>query len=551
MNILDLAGELRKANRLRQIATTLTKYQLQSVKTSLSNALTGLFEDRADPAEREGAAQLIRQIVQDLGPTYVKFGQWLSVRPDFVPPDVILEFEKLQDRLPPVPFSKIKRSVEREIGGPIERVFASFDQNPLSTASIAQVHRAVLKSGQEVAVKVQHHNLRKIFDVDLAVIRSFADWAVNRWPHLKLHRPEDLLASFRDTLHDETDFLLEAKNQERIAGLFKRSPWMHIPKVYWEHTTSRLLVMEYLDGFKVSQDEFFEKWNLDRSLIAKRLSRSMFRQIFRHGVFHSDPHPGNILFLPDNGIGLIDFGIVGKLGDDLRNRFLDWFYATIYRDVDLFERTFLAVGHQLAPIDRIQFRSDCLDYIDEMHFQPVGRISFARILVATNRILYRHKISAPPTFLFFFKAISTMEGVMRRVDPAFDWRDDWGPRLRQIVGKRYSVPSLARHYAGVARDYDRLIASYPEDMRQVMRRLKDGRFEAEIQIPELKAHVEEIKKGLNKVALALLISSVVFGLFFIGRGQGDAFAPWVAQAAMQFWWVTIILFLIVLYLRKR
>ena len=234
MNILDLAGELRKANRLRQIATTLTKYQLQSVKSSLSSALTGLFENRADPAEREGAAQLIRRIVQDLGPTYVKFGQWLSVRPDFVPPDVIQEFEKLQDRLPPVPFAEIKRSVEREIGGPIERVFASFDQTPLSTASIAQVHRAVLKSGQEVAVKVQHHNLRKVFDVDLAVIRSFADWAVERWPHLKLHRPEDLLAQFRDTLYDETDFLLEAKNQERIAGLFKKSPWLHIPKVYWD-----------------------------------------------------------------------------------------------------------------------------------------------------------------------------------------------------------------------------------------------------------------------------------------------------------------------------
>lgn len=551
MNILDVPGELQKANRLRQIATTLTKYQLQSVRNSLSNALAGIFADRADAEESTSTAQLIRRVVQDLGPTYVKFGQWLSVRPDFVPPDLIQEFEKLQDRLPPVPFATIKRLVEREIGGPIERVFASFDQIPLSTASIAQVHRAVLKTGQEVAVKVQHENLKHVFDTDLAVIRSFSDWAVERWPHLKLHRPEDLLASFRNTLYDETDFTLEAKNQERIAGLFKKAPWMRVPKVYWEHTTSKLLVMEYLDGFKLTQDEFFEKWNLNRTLIAKRLSRSMFRQIFRHGVFHSDPHPGNILFLPDNKIGLVDFGIVGKLGDDLRNRFLDWFYATIYRDVDLFERTFLAVGQQLAPIDRIQFRSDCLNYIDELHFQPAGRISFARLLIATNRILYVHKISAPATFLFFFKAISTMEGVMRRVDPDFDWREDWGPRLRKLVQDRYSVPSLARRYSKVALDYERLITSYPEDMRQVMRRLKDGKFEAEIRIPELKGHVEEIKKGLNKVAVALLISSVVFGLFFIGRGQGDTFAAWIPAVAMQFWWVTLILVLIVMYLRKR
>jgi ubiquinone biosynthesis protein len=551
MNILDVPGELRKANRLRQIATTLTKYQLQSVKNSLAGVFERLFSRDAEPPEPESGARLIRQIVQDLGPTYIKFGQWLSVRPDFVPPDIIQEFEKLQDRLPPVPFATIKRSVEQEIHGPIESVFASFDQYPLSTASIAQVHLAVLKTGEEVAVKVQHRNLRHRFDVDLAVIRSLADWAVGRSPHLALHRPEDLLASFRETLQDETDFLLEAKNQERIAATFKRSPWMHIPKVYWDHTTPRLLVMEYLNGFKVTQHEKFDEWGLNRNLLARRLSRSMFRQIFRHGVFHSDPHPGNILFMPDNGIGLIDFGIVGKLGDDLRNRFLDWFYATIYRDVDLFERTFLAVGRQLQPIDKIQFRSDCLDYIDEMHFQPAGRISFARIMLATNRILYRHKISPPPTFLFFFKAISTMEGVMRRVDPDFDWRDDWGPRLRTMVGARYSAQALIRKYAKVAGDYDRLIASYPDDIRQVMRRFKEGRFETEITIPELKGHVEAFKKSVNKVAMALIVSSVIVGLFFIGRGQGAQFVWGLPRAAVEFWWVTAALLLIAWYFRKR
>src|SRR5262249_25070395 len=155
----------------------------------------------------------------------------------------------------------------------------------------------------------------------------------------------------------------------------------------------------------------------------RRLSRCMFRQIFEQGFFHSDPHPGNVLFMRDNQVGLVDFGIVARLPDDLRNRFLDWFYAVVNRDLDLFEETFLSVGRPAGPIDRMQFRNDCLEYIDELYFQRSGQLSFARVLVITNRILYRHKISAPPTFLFFFKAISTMEGVARGLDPDFDWRE--------------------------------------------------------------------------------------------------------------------------------
>jgi ubiquinone biosynthesis protein len=503
------------------------------------------------PEEAHGARQ-IREIVQHLGTTYIKFGQWLSVRPDFVPPDVIQELEKLQDRLPPVPFAIVKRTVERELRKPIDQVFSMFDEYPLSTASIAQVHRAVLKSGgEEVAVKVQHPNLRRMFTVDLAVIRSVAEWAIERSPHLALHRPDDLISSFKNILMDEIDFLLEAKNQERIAQLFERTPWMRIPRVYWDHTTEKVLVMEYLDGFKLSQEELFASWGLDRRLLAKRLSRSMFRQVFKYGIFHSDPHPGNILFMRDNQIGLIDFGIVAKHGDDLRNRFLDWFYATIYRDVDLFEETFLAVGRQLAPIDRIQFRSDCLDYIDEMHFQPAKRISFARVLVSTNRILYRHKVSPPPTFLFFFKAISTMEGVIRRIDPDFDWRADWGPRLRKLAEARYSAAALIRKYRKAARQYEQMIVNYPDDFRDVVKRIKDGRFENEISMPELKSHVEEIKAGLNKVATALVVAAVVFGLFMTGRGHGEAFVWSLPRLLAEFWWVAVILFLIAFYFRKQ
>src|SRR5262249_42649751 len=215
------------------------------------------------------------------------------------------------------------------------------------------------------------------------------------------------------------------------------------------------------------------------------------------------------------------------------------------------EQTFLDVGRQLAPIDRIQFRSDCLEYIDELHFQPAGRISFARVLASTNRILYRHKISPPPTFLFFFKAISTMEGVVRRIDPDYDWREDWGPRLKKLIEARYSAQAIIKKYSKVARDYDRLIAAYPDDLRGALGKIKDGKFEMEVRMPELRGYVTEIGAALNKVAVAVVIASVVFGLFFVGRGQGPGFLPSILRASVQVWWVVLALLIVVWYVRRR
>jgi ubiquinone biosynthesis protein len=556
MNILEVPARVRKARRLRQIAGTFIKYKLISAKERLLDVTPGALlarargRERAIHDERTGATR-IREIIQELGTTYIKFGQWLSVRPDFVPPDVIHELEKLQDRLPPISFATVTRVVERELGRPLRQVFAEFDRYPVSTASIAQVHRAVLVTGEEVAVKVQRPGLKQLISDDLLVIRSLTDWAIKHYPYLAFHRPDDLIASFRVTLMEELEFTTEARNQERIAENFKGNRWLRIPKVYWSHTTDRLLVMEFLPGFKLTTPELFAEWGLDRKLLARRLSRCMYRQIFEHGFFHADPHPGNILFMKDNQVGLVDFGIVARHSDDLRSRFLDWFYAVVYRDLDLFEETFLAVGRPAAPIDRVQFRNDCLDYIDELHFQRSGRLSFVRVLGITNRILYRHKISAPPTFLFFFKAISTMEGVARGLDPDFDWREHWGPKLRRMMEARSSPAELFNRYRQAARRYDRAFVDFPDDFRAIVKRIKDGRIEGELSIPELRGYVTELRIALNKVAVAIVVAATILGLFVVGRGRGLGFLPWLAVNLVGLWWIVALLLLVAFYFRRR
>jgi ubiquinone biosynthesis protein len=549
VRIHEIPGQVRKAARLADMTAVLAKYGVVSASGTL-NPIDLLSRLRSAKSRREGKARAYRKIIEELGTTYIKFGQWLSVRPDFVPPEVIHELERLQDHLPPVPFRVIQRTIQRETGKPLDQIFSRFDPQPISTASIAQVHVAVLRTGEKVAVKVQHPNLKRLIKADLEILQSVANWAEGNWPQLKLHRLDEAIFTFQSTLMDEIDFTIEANNQMRMAKLFEGTPWVRVPKVYTEPGTERFLVMEYLPGLKASQHDRFPEWGLDSKLLAQRLGQAMFRQIFEFGFFQSDPHPGNILFMKDNAIGLVDFGIIESFDRILRDKLVDWIYAAVYRDVDLFTQTFLDVAKPLASIDLIQFRNDCIDYLDEIHFQSAERISFARLLRMTNRLQYKYKISSPPTFVSIFKTISTLEGLARRLDPDFDWRAEWGPGLRKIFEERYSVESLHKKYWNILKDYDRLTAEFPNDFREVIKRVKEGKIAAEIYIPELQGYVVEIRSAMYMLATSIVIASIVFGLFFLGRGQGFQFLPELLGAAAEFRWVIVALVIMLLYIRK-
>jgi ubiquinone biosynthesis protein len=443
------------------------------------------------------------------------------VRPDFVPPEIIKELEKLQDRLPKISYDIIQRTIRQETGKTIDELFLRFDREPISTASIAQVHHGVLRTGEEVAVKVQHPGLEAGIKTDLDILRGVAERAESKWPRLELHRLGDAIDAFEATLMDEIDFRVEGANQDRMRQLFRNTPWVHVPRVHWDYTTERVLVMEYLEGLKVNQSDLFPEWGLDRKLLATRLSDSMFRQIFEFAFFQSDPHPGNVLFMENNHIGYVDFGIIDRFDRLLLSKLLDWIYATVYRDIDLFTQTFLDVSKALAPIDRIQFRNDCMDYLDEAHFQAVDRISFARLLSISNRLQYRHKISSPPTFVSIFKTISTLEGLARRLDPQFDWRDEWGPKLKEMIRQRYCPDAIHDKYRRAIRDYDKLVMNFPDDYRDIVQKIKDGRVDA--YLPQLDPYVDRIEKALTKLCLALIVASVFFGLCYLGRGKPPYF----------------------------
>jgi ubiquinone biosynthesis protein len=537
--IYNLPAKTRKVNRLGEIAAVFVKYQVISATRGIfilnPIALFSRLVDHAGSrSKRNSRAELLRKIVEDLGTTYIKFGQWLSVRPDFVPPEIIKELEKLQDRLSPVSYDLIQRTIQEETGRTIDQIFLRFDRAPISTASIAQVHRAVLKTGEEVAVKVQHRDLAGRIKTDLDILRSMAEWAEEKWPHLSLHRMGSAIDAFEATLMDEINFLVEAGNQERMKELFRDTPWVHVPRVYWEHTTERLLVMQFLTGLKISEEHRFPEWGLDRKILATRLSDSMFRQIFEFAFFQSDPHPGNVLFMEDNHIGYVDFGIIEKFDRILRNKLLDWIYGTIYGDVDLFAQTFLDVSKQLAPVDKIQFRNDCMDYLDEARFPRADRISFARLLAISNRLQYRHKVSSPPTFVSIFKTISTLEGLARRVDTNFDWREEWGPKLKKLMERRYCPEAVHSKYWRMIREYDRLVVNFPDDFRDVVRTITEGKFEANMYLPQLDAYVKRVERSLNQLSIAVVLGAIIFGLFFLRKNVGQVISEMYRDHFWQF-----------------
>ena len=560
MSVFALPAKIQKINRLRQIASILVKHQVISTSrkawtynpVALVRRLAGHTQSLDD---KEAQGRLIRSIIEDLGTTFIKFGQWMSVRPDIVPSEILVELEHLQDNLAPLPFKTIRRAVEAELGRPLDEVFSQFDQQGISTASIAQVHRAVLHTGEEVAVKVQHPYLRRRINTDINILNSLALWAVKNWPHLAMFNPDKLIANFRQNLLKELDFTTEAKKHNQMTKSLNELKWIHVPQVHWQYTSQRLLVMEFIHGFKLDQVKQDPDVDLDPRLLALRLSESLFHQIFRMGLMHGDPHPGNLLFLEGNRIGLVDYGIVMTISSTMADKLKDWFCAIVYRDTGLLERTFLEVFTPLAEMDRYVFRNDCQDYIDEHHFQPSHRISAGKIFAVFSNLLYKHKISTPPIFPLVFKVINTMEGVCLRLDPNFDWRQDWKPKFDDLITQHRSPDAVARRSIDLLGDYQRLTRELPDDLREIIKQFKGANLNVVYNLSEdldttVRSQVGQLTRALNKLGAALIVSATILGLFHFLKDRDVQFLPWLADSFAPFWPVVLILATLFFYFRR-
>ena len=328
----------RHLNRYRQILTVLFKYgfgdllEMLKIDQYIEVGLQMISRKRANRVERLSRPQRLRMAFEELGPTYVKLGQILSTRPDLVPMEYIEELSRLQDKIPAFPFEKVRRVVSSEFGMSPEEVFDSLEEEPFASASIGQVHRAVLKDGEAVAVKFQRPGIEKIIEVDLEIMLHLATLAEHHIEELSFHRPVKIVEEFAKTLEKEIDYKNEATNMERIARHFIDDPLVYIPKVFRDTTTTRVLTCEFIEGIKISDIESLDAAGLDRGIITARGADLVLKQIFVHGFFHADPHPGNIFVLPDNVICLLDFGMTGIVDRQTRENFVDLLDSIVHQD---------------------------------------------------------------------------------------------------------------------------------------------------------------------------------------------------------------------------
>lgn len=379
----------------------------------------------------------VRQALGELGPTFMKIGQFASTRPDIIPKPVLKELEQLQDRAPLIRFEDVRRTVEQELGDPIKRLFREFDPSPLAAASIGQVHYAVLHTGEAVVVKVQRPNISTVIQTDLEILKDIVTLIEQRLPKAKDYALHGMLGEFSRWLEKELDYTAEGKNAEKMAKGFERDPQVIIPRIFWEFTTRRVLTMAYVDGVKLNDRQKIAALHYDEKTIAAHISKALLQQILRDGFFHGDPHPGNVFVLSGGRIAFVDFGIVGNLTPVMKRRFANLISALTRRNTKSMVKAMLQLGVVPQNVDLDRLRQD-LDGLRRKHLDvPIAQTSLPELVNDLLTMAFQHRIEVPSDFILLGKSLLTLEGIVHELDPTLSVADLAKPFRFQFIKESF------------------------------------------------------------------------------------------------------------------
>jgi ubiquinone biosynthesis protein len=453
----------------------------------------------------------LRLVFEELGPTFIKFGQLLSTRIDLIPPDVIRELTKLQDHAPPFPSETARKIVEEELGKPADALFAQFSAEPIAAASIAQVHLAILPSGEKVVVKVQRPGIHAQVAADLNILETLARGLERYVQESRAFYPTDLVAFFRKSITRELDFLSEGRHAERFRHNFADSPDVCIPKVYWPLTAGRVLVMEDLEGIRVDDTTKLKEAGIDLKETALKGAKAFLKQVFVDRFFHADPHPGNFSILPDGRLALVDFGIVGRLDSDLLEETASVLLAVADWDAARAARHLLRIQVSEDEIDEESFKSDLAYLIEGYAGRPLKEISIGHVLNDTIRIAAHYKMRMPHDCLLLGKAIVTIEGVGRLLDPDFDMLSVAREYARQYALSRFKPAYIKGRIEDIASDLVYLLRELPSDLQLILKKATKGRLKLEFQHRGLDTFIGEMDKSSNRLSFGIIVAALIIG----------------------------------------
>ena len=505
MRITSIPQIYRNANRWREILSILSKYGLAGWLSRFEFAPgKSLLKDRNGEAIAKQSPEVcIRLAIEELGPTFIKLGQIMSTRPDVVGSEMASELEKLQVNVPEDTFEQVSATIRDELGQSLEELFDDFTEAPIASASIGQVHRAELQNGDVVAVKVQHQDISERVNIDLDIFMGLAQLA-ERIPEFESYRPTAMAAEFQRALRRELDFVRECRHIEQFSRAFEENDDILIPKIYPELCGERVLVMQWVDGISLAKTGEIQKAHVELGDVARAGAEMYLEMIFNHGIYHADPHPGNLLLTPEGKIGLLDFGMVGRIDSSMREDFEDLLLSIVEQDAERLVAVVTRVSAVPIGANDNSLALDLTDYVSHYAHQSMESFDLTSAVTEMFELMRRYEIVLPSQIALILKVLVMLEGTAQRLHPDFCLMEVLQPYQRTIMARRLSPARQLRKARRMAYEMQQLAEVVPRRLRDILQQVQSGRFDV---------HLDHrgLEPSVNRLVLGLLTSALFLG----------------------------------------
>lgn len=507
---------VRDLPRLHEITTVLIRYgwgdvvRMMGIAHILERAGRLLHWQTSNEISRLDLPVRMRMALTELGPTFVKLGQVLATRVDVFPPSWIEEFEHLHSHVPPVPFEQLRPQLEARWGKPVEAVFASFDTEAFAAASIAQVHRATLHDGTRVVVKVRRPNIEDKIEADLRLLVHLAKLLELEVPDARRYHPVQIVGQLRRSLIREQDLVMEARNLDIFGKRFADDPTVHIPKVFWEYCGDGVNVQEELVGIAGSDFARARAEGYDLPLLAARGADVVLKMILIDGYFHADPHPGNVIYQPGNVIGIMDFGMVGRVTDARREQLIDFLQAVVNKD-EIGMLNVLSNWSGDAEIDEARLAYDLSEFVFSYDNLALKDIQIGPLLGEVTAVMRENNLALPPDLTLLFKALITLEGLGYQLDPDFHMIDHLTPFVQRVLEARYAPEALAKRARLGLKELADVVFGLPRDVARLFRQARRGRLRIDLDLKRLDHFGLQLNQAANRLTMGVLTASLVVG----------------------------------------
>lgn len=513
-----LKRRYKNINRLRQIVNILIKYGFDYFvkQLGLMNLITKgekILRLKPSKVDQMSLPMRARLTLEELGPTFVKLGQILSTRPDIIPQEYIRELEKLQDKVPPYSYDLVEKMVQKELRANVSDLFQSFDEKPFAAASLGQAHKAILKEDKvKVVVKVQRPDIEKIIETDLDILFQLARLTEKYIPESRLYDPVGVAEEFAKTIRMELNYGTEGRNAERFRKNFKEDKTVYIPKIYWELSSKRILTMECIEGIKINHLKELDKAGYDRKKIAENGAKAFMKQMLIDGFFHADPHPGNILVMEKEIIGFMDFGMMGKIDEESREKYIDLLIAVLEYDSNKILAGMLELGFtSQETIDTRSLKIDIEDILAQYYDKALKEIKLGEFITQLVQISIKYHIKMPAELTLIGKSLLTIEGIGLALDPDFNLTEIAKPYVKEIILERKSPQRLLLKLSNDLSEFYHLMVLIPRQLSKTLKKMEEGIFKLELQHRGLENLINALDKATNRLSYSLILVAIIIG----------------------------------------